>query len=144
MTIQAGLAALRQQHAFLAQGAAHADCNVRAASLSQLRRLCGSADDVALLREHALLQLIGMARPSVSQSVSTTLLGGSTWSTLTLYSDLRYCSPEPQPKPLAAAQTPTPLTPTPSLSLGTLAPARAQAVYWNPSSSPSPSSLLEP
>ena len=107
-----------QQHAFLAQGAAHADCNVRAASLSQLRRLCGSADDVALLREHALLQLIGTARPSVSQSVSqsvsTTLLGGSTWSTLTLYSDLRYCSPEPQPKPLAAAQTPTPLTPTPT------------------------------
>ena len=49
----AGLAALREQHAFLAQGAAHAEPNVRAASLSQLQRLCGCAEDVALLREHA-------------------------------------------------------------------------------------------
>ena len=48
--LQAGLAALRQQHAFLGQGVAHADPNVRAASLSQLRRLCASADDVTLLR----------------------------------------------------------------------------------------------
>ena len=58
---EAGLAALRQQHAFLGQGVAHADPNVRAASLSQLRRLCASADDVTLLREHALLASVGAA-----------------------------------------------------------------------------------
>lgn len=69
---EAGLAALRQQHAFLGQGAAHADSNVRAASLSQLRRLCGSADDVALLREHALLPLIGTARLAAAQTPTPT------------------------------------------------------------------------
>ena len=77
----AGLAALREQHAFLGQGVAHAEANVRAASLSQLRRLCSTATDVTLLQAHGLLPLVatavGDAELAVAQHASKALVACS-------------------------------------------------------------------